>query len=328
MKHATVSVVMCTYNGEKFLREQLDSILAQTYPIHEIIIQDDCSTDGTMDILREYAAQYPSIKVSQNQPNKGCNKNFHDILCRAAQGETDFIAISDQDDIWFREKIEKQVRQITTGQYNLCFSDVISSTAYTERQLPDYKALPFTAESLLFRDNIAGHTMLLKKTFLRQLPEWDGMTFYYDWWLAMNAALEDSITKCEEPLSWHRVHAASEIAVTGRKLASRRSSNPLMPYIAGISHFLKTRDTESWKCFYENVRRRTSPQHHPILFRITSLFKAKTPGGIIRLCLTCMKYREQIYPHPHTRKGLVFALRGFFAPFLCTYYNMQFYGRK
>ena len=59
----TVSVVMCTYNGEKYLREQMDSILAQTYPIHEIIVRDDCSTDATLDILREYAQRYNHIKV-------------------------------------------------------------------------------------------------------------------------------------------------------------------------------------------------------------------------------------------------------------------------
>ena len=55
----TVSNVMCSYNGEQFHPEQLDSILTQTYPIHELIIQDDCSTDHTADIVREYARQYP-----------------------------------------------------------------------------------------------------------------------------------------------------------------------------------------------------------------------------------------------------------------------------
>ena len=62
MGKKTVSVVMCTYNGEKYLREQMDSILAQTYPIHEIIVCDDCSTDGTMNILQE-----PQIR---NRPHK------------------------------------------------------------------------------------------------------------------------------------------------------------------------------------------------------------------------------------------------------------------
>lgn len=68
-----ISVVMCTYNGEKYLREQMDSILAQTYPIYEFIVCDDSSKDHTMDILQEYASRYDFIKVFQNQPNKGCN---------------------------------------------------------------------------------------------------------------------------------------------------------------------------------------------------------------------------------------------------------------
>lgn len=59
----SVSVVICTYNGEKFIIEQLNSILSQTYPISEIIIQDDKSKDGTMAILNEYAASDQRIKV-------------------------------------------------------------------------------------------------------------------------------------------------------------------------------------------------------------------------------------------------------------------------
>ena len=102
MGKKTVSVVMCTYNGEKYLREQMDSILAQTYPIHEIIVCDDYSTDGTMNILQEYATKFPFIKVHRNTRNKGCNQNFHDIFYQVSK-KVDYIAISDQDDIWFPE---------------------------------------------------------------------------------------------------------------------------------------------------------------------------------------------------------------------------------
>lgn len=62
MTSPTVAVVMCTYNGEKYLRQQLDSILAQTYPIQELIVQDDCSTDATLAILQEYEAKVPFMK--------------------------------------------------------------------------------------------------------------------------------------------------------------------------------------------------------------------------------------------------------------------------
>lgn len=78
-----VSVVMCTYNGEKYIREQLDSILAQTYPIYELIIQDDGSTDNTVAILREYEALNSNIVVSQNQVNVGFNENFKLAIAKA-----------------------------------------------------------------------------------------------------------------------------------------------------------------------------------------------------------------------------------------------------
>ncbi len=82
-KNPTVAVVMCTYNGEKYLREQMDSILAQTYPIHEIIVQDDRSTDGTVALLRQYAARVPQMRVYVNGRNLGFNRNFHTACLRA-----------------------------------------------------------------------------------------------------------------------------------------------------------------------------------------------------------------------------------------------------
>lgn len=97
----TVSIVLCSYNGEHFLKTQLDSIVCQTYPIHELIIQDDGSTDHTLDIAREYAAQYPFIRVEQHPQNLGFNRNFENALKKATG---DFIAIADQDDIWYPEK--------------------------------------------------------------------------------------------------------------------------------------------------------------------------------------------------------------------------------
>lgn len=85
-----VSVVMCTYNGAKYIREQLDSIINQTYPIFEIIIQDDCSTDDTVDIIREYTETHSNIRLFQNEKSLGINRNFFSVMDKA-QG--DYIAI-------------------------------------------------------------------------------------------------------------------------------------------------------------------------------------------------------------------------------------------
>lgn len=93
---ASVSIVLCTYNGEKYVREQIDSLLAQSYPIHEIIIQDDGSTDHTWEILQAYASKHAVIRTFKNEGEHGVNANFLSALHRATG---DYIAISDQDDI-------------------------------------------------------------------------------------------------------------------------------------------------------------------------------------------------------------------------------------
>src|SRR5665811_1112374 len=98
-----ISVVLCTYNGEKYLHEQLNSILNQTYPIYEIIVQDDCSTDSTWDILQTYKDKYPIIKCYRNKVNLKAHANFISAFKRATG---DFISPSDQGDIWMKHKLE------------------------------------------------------------------------------------------------------------------------------------------------------------------------------------------------------------------------------
>ena len=110
-----VSVVMATYNGEPYLQEQLDSIVAQTYPVHELIIQDDGSSDRTVDIARSYELRYPFVHVFVNEQNLGFQENFRTAVMRATG---DFVALSDQDDVWFPEKIAKQVEPFAIR--NIC----------------------------------------------------------------------------------------------------------------------------------------------------------------------------------------------------------------
>ena len=88
---------MCTYNGDKYLEQQIDSILCQTYPIHELIIQDDCSTDRTVTIIEAYQKRDPRVKLYINEAPLGFNYNFSSAFAKA---EGEYIASSDQDDIW------------------------------------------------------------------------------------------------------------------------------------------------------------------------------------------------------------------------------------
>jgi glycosyltransferase involved in cell wall biosynthesis len=104
----TICVAMCTYNGERFLLEQLDSFLAQTRQPDELVVCDDGSTDRTREILEKFKHKAPfSVRLYLNEQNLGFRRNFEKALS-LCQG--DLIALSDQDDIWLPEKINEVER--------------------------------------------------------------------------------------------------------------------------------------------------------------------------------------------------------------------------
>ena len=99
---------MATYNGEKYLREQIDSILKQTFKDWKLIMRDDGSKDRTIEILNEYEKKDKRIKVLQdNKGNLGVAKNFEELL-KNSSGE--YVMFSDQDDYWMENKIEKYIK--------------------------------------------------------------------------------------------------------------------------------------------------------------------------------------------------------------------------
>lgn len=102
-----ISVVMATYNGEKFLREQLDTIRLQTRKVDELIICDDCSTDKTVELAKNYISQYglqENWRVVVNEQNLGYANNFNKVTLLATG---DIIFFSDQDDLWKLDKVQR-----------------------------------------------------------------------------------------------------------------------------------------------------------------------------------------------------------------------------
>ena len=101
------SVALCTYNGQSFLSEQLNSILNQTHPVDEIIICDDCSTDQTIEIIKYFKDKFPNlIQLFENENSLGTIKNFEKAISLT---KGDLIFLSDQDDIWFSSKVNEMV---------------------------------------------------------------------------------------------------------------------------------------------------------------------------------------------------------------------------
>lgn len=308
----TVAVVMCTYNGGEFLREQLDSILAQTYPVAEIIVQDDCSTDSTMEILRSYASRHDIIKVWRNDRNLGFNLNFKSAVMRAT---ADFVAISDQDDVWMPHKIERQVAAI--GRCNICYSDHLRGADMRTAHTVSPRCSP---EALLF-GGFAGHTMLLRRDFAQRDDVWmEGI--YYDWSLAVNAYFhgEEPITHVPEPLNWHRSHPGEAALLQSLSVNPAPVRRPTwQPYILGAADFRRLRRKPSWRRFYGHVFASTADGRHPLQHAMAGLMLRGGAVAMLRLCVLCMRHRREVYPDPRKTIGLMGMVRGFFHPMIFAY---------
>ena len=232
-----VSIVMCTYNGEKYLKEQIDSILNQTYPLEELIIQDDCSTDSTVDIIREYQKKYPIIKLHVNEENKGLNENFFSAMSKA---NGDYIATADQDDIWELNKIEKQVDAI--GDCLLCFgrsrffNNEDETTIVINKESQNYSLVRF-----VFVSTIAGHVMLFSSKLLKLMPLEGNLIRdkykNFDHYLGLTAVAYNSVVFCNEILCHHRIHAGNLTLNLGESVEPKKTIfRPLKAIQSAFTH--------------------------------------------------------------------------------------------
>jgi glycosyltransferase involved in cell wall biosynthesis len=205
LQNPLVSVILATYNGEKFLRKQLDSIINQTYRHLEIIAVDDCSSDATVQILNEYAARHDNVTVISNDKNLGYIKNFEKGFL-LANGE--YIAPSDQDDIWLSNKIEVLLSNIANHAIvygNSAFID--SNDTPMGNKLSDIITLTDFNNPLMYvvGASAPGHAMLLTKSIaLRAMPF--PSLFSHDNWLGFVATFDSSVKFVDEVLVHYRRH--------------------------------------------------------------------------------------------------------------------------
>ena len=311
---------MCTYNGEKYIREQIDSIVSQSYPIYEFIIQDDCSTDNTLNIIQEYAKKYSYIKVYQNPCNIGFNQNFKQVILKA---KGDFIAISDQDDIWYKEKLKKQIEVI--GEYSLCTSERHRDPIYNANFMTQVIKPIISFEYLLFTNSIPGHSMLLEKKFAHGvISKWNAQIIY-DWWFSINAHLHKGIICINEPLNWHRPHNNSIISLClAKNNIDLTLKQTWQSYIYGYKAYRKLQQLPNWNFLYRHTFNNTSPSSNPLIHILSNLLLKKNIPSLFYLCWLCLLNRDTINPCKKN-KSFIYLLRSFFCPLIRAYTNKVFY---
>lgn len=207
-----ISVALCTFNGAKYLSSQLDSILNQTRPADEIIIVDDCSTDGTLNIIKAYAAKTSIIKYFVNETNVGYVSNFSLAISKT---RGDYVALSDQDDIWTKDHIEKLLTNI--GDKAVCVGDASMIDAegnylrMTFSQIKGNFHIPDNDISKAYRiiynyNPYQGASMLIDRRWVEPFLPIPPRVSYHDSYLAACASLTKGIVVIRDIITLYRVH--------------------------------------------------------------------------------------------------------------------------
>lgn len=186
-----VAILLCTYHGQHYLAEQLDSFQAQSHSNWEVWASDDGSKDDTHSILEAYQQTWPAGRLSIHfGPAEGFAANFLSLTCRASI-EADYYAYSDQDDVWESDKLERAVRWLQTVPENIpalyCSRTRLVDAENNEIGLSPLFSKPPSFANALMQNIGGGNTMVFNnaaRALLREAGE-DTPVITHDWWAYM-----------------------------------------------------------------------------------------------------------------------------------------------
>jgi glycosyltransferase involved in cell wall biosynthesis len=244
---SSVSVAMCTFDGEAFVGEQLESIAAQSHLPRELVVCDDASADGTRDVVATFARTAPfPVRLVVNERRLGSTRNFEQAVSRCTG---DLIALCDQDDIWYPGKLALQEQALHTQGAAGVFADgdVVGRDgerlgyrlwgsaglgARDRARVRDGRA----ADVLLRRDVVCGATLLFEarlRDAILPIPE----GWYHDGWIALVATALGGLGLVEQPVLAYRHHGGNQIGAAppststarlGSRVAAARRTEPAM----------------------------------------------------------------------------------------------------
>ncbi|HIU66623.1 MAG TPA: glycosyltransferase family 2 protein [Candidatus Caccomorpha excrementavium] len=231
---STVNIVMATYQGERFLGEQIESILHSGYTDWCLYIADDGSTDRTVEIAKSFEKRYPErIHVHVNSRNRGCTLNFLSALKRTANraGESacssnvpGYYMFCDQDDVWMPDKIEQTLRYMK--QMEKKYGKQAPAAVFTDARVVDekltqiYRSFYLVSRldtrrldlaHILMENKLIGCTMMMNDALVSMLTELPEYARYHDWWMALIAAAFGHIGYYPAVTLSYRQHGGNEV---------------------------------------------------------------------------------------------------------------------
>jgi rhamnosyltransferase len=221
-----VAILMGTYNGAAYLRQQVDSVQAQSFPNWRLLVRDDGSSDGTQGLLDQLAGEDPRIEiVRDDRGNVGVARNFGFLMEHAAQQSAPYYMFADQDDVWHADKIERLLAEIQRVEAEhgsatpvLVHSDleVVDATLrsvhpsfFQYQRISHQEQVPLRV--LPCQNFVTGCATLFNRSLLLLATPAAAQIVMHDWWLALLAAAAGRITCVEEATVRYRQHGENQV---------------------------------------------------------------------------------------------------------------------
>ena len=218
-KNPTIQILLATYNGENYLRQQLDSIIAQEYKCWGLLIHDDGSDDNTISILNEYQNNYPKkVKLLIDQKTfSSASKNFFHLIQNRSR-ESNLYCFCDQDDIWHKSKLKKIIEKydaIEDKIPTLIHSDLSLIDAKgkllekSHNKLINYQKNFLNKNTILYYNPVPGCSMSINSALADKISCSEYMVMH-DWWILLSAMyLKATVLYIKMPLVKYRQHSAN-----------------------------------------------------------------------------------------------------------------------
>lgn len=212
-----LNIIMCTFNGEQYIEEQIESILNNTYSQWKLIICDDGSTDNTVNLIKKYESQYPDkIILRQNKTNMGVIYNF---LTPILEYEADYYMFCDQDDVWLTDKIEHTLHLMKRKEkkYGYAVPITVFSDAKVVNEKLEVRNSSFHKVSklnikkldlphMLMENKLIGCTMMFNAAVVKKIESLPSAARMHDWWIAIISASFGKIAYLNEATLLYRQH--------------------------------------------------------------------------------------------------------------------------
>ncbi len=291
-----ISIAMATYNGGRYIREQLDSILSQTVRDFELVVSDDCSADDTWDILEEYAGRDGRIRLYRNGENVGFKRNFERAISLC---EGDYVALSDQDDIWLPNHLELLLDRMDGKMIACGNAELVDSRGHPMNLTLDaQESLDYVPDDdlkkaysvIFYRNPYQGASMLLKREFLDKALPIPDESPSHDVWFSCLGCFYGGISHFSDVITLYRRHGYN---LTGKK---EKRNLKLRSF---IGHMLRSQSWSNRIYIIDNIMERLPdlpPEQRAFLENARKMFGRKnTIWGRLRNSLYELRHYKYIF---------------------------------